>query len=119
MFTTDWAGSPISVLPSLGSIQRSIGGETDLQLADAHDLTAHYVRTLAAWRRNVARHEDEIRGLGYPERFLRLWDYYLAYCEAGFAERYIGTVQMTLAKPRCVRPPILPARETLAAGGPS
>ena len=44
--------------------------------------------------------EDRIRALGYDERFLRLWRLYLSFCEAGFTERRIGTVQVVLAKPR-------------------
>jgi cyclopropane-fatty-acyl-phospholipid synthase len=50
-----------------------------------------------------------VRDLGLPETFIRMWDYYLSYCEAGFAERYLGDVQMLLTKPLCRRPPILPA----------
>ena len=42
-----------------------------------------------------------MRALGYPERFVRLWDFYLAYCEAGFEERYLGTAQLLMHKPGC------------------
>jgi cyclopropane-fatty-acyl-phospholipid synthase len=57
------------------------------------------VRTLREWRLNFERHWDRIRTFGYDERFRRLWRLYLAYCEAGFAERRIGDVQLLLAKP--------------------
>ena len=63
------------------------------------DLTKSYVRTLREWRGNFERHWDRIRQQGYDERFRRIWRLYLAYCEAGFAERRIGDVQVLLAKP--------------------
>ena len=74
-------------------------GDGPLASSDSTDIGPHYATTLAAWRRNFLSRREDVRRLGYPERFLRMWDYYLAYCEAGFAERYIGTVQMILAKP--------------------
>ena len=45
--------------------------------------------------------------MGFPEAFLRMWDFYLSYCEAGFAQRYIGNAQMIFAKPLNRRDPIL------------
>ena len=61
---------------------------------------------------------DEVRAQGYDEAFIRLWEYYLCYCEAGFAERYIGVVQAQFDKPLCRRDPIAvadrAARATLA-----
>jgi cyclopropane-fatty-acyl-phospholipid synthase len=64
------------------------------------DLTPHYAETLRRWRRNVDGAAERLAALGYDERFRRLWRLYLAYCEAGFAERRIGSVQLVLAKPR-------------------
>jgi cyclopropane-fatty-acyl-phospholipid synthase len=90
---------PGSCLPSVGSMTAAVGRATDLSIVGLTDIGPHYATTLAAWRRNFLNRREDVRRLGYPERFLRMWDYYLAYCEAGFAERYIGTVQMTLAKP--------------------
>jgi cyclopropane-fatty-acyl-phospholipid synthase len=60
------------------------------------------------WREQFFANIDKVRDLGLPETFIRMWDYYLSYCEAGFAERYLGDVQMLLTKPLCRRPPILP-----------
>ena len=48
-----------------------------------------------------------MRRLGYPEAFIRMWDYYLCYCEGGFAERQLGDVQMLLTKPRCRLPAVI------------
>jgi cyclopropane-fatty-acyl-phospholipid synthase len=60
------------------------------------------------WREQFFANIDKVRDLGLPETFIRMWDYYLSYCEAGFAERYLGDVQMLLTKPLCRRPPLLP-----------
>jgi cyclopropane-fatty-acyl-phospholipid synthase len=94
---------PGSCLPSLATM-RSAADRTDLRIVDLDDLTPHYVPTLRSWRERFLAHVDEVRRLGYPERFVRLWDFYLAYCEAGFAERYIGDVQVLLAKPGWTAP---------------
>ena len=76
---------------------------TDLKLFHLEDIGPHYARTLALWRRNFFEHLAEVRALGYPESFVRLWEFYLCYCEGGFAERQLGDVQMLLTKPRCRR----------------
>lgn len=92
---------PGGSLPSVESLSRDLARNTDLQLVELHDLTADYVTTLIRWRERFATHADELAGLGYDERFQRLWTLYLAYCEAGFAERRIADVQLVLAKPGC------------------
>jgi cyclopropane-fatty-acyl-phospholipid synthase len=90
---------PNGCLPSLDVIRRCVARETDMRPVALRDLTNSYVRTLREWRANFERHWDRIRQLGYDERFRRIWRLYLAYCEAGFAERRIGDVQLLLAKP--------------------
>jgi cyclopropane-fatty-acyl-phospholipid synthase len=92
---------PGGSLPSLASIARDLSRHTDLQCVHLQDLTAHYVPTLRQWRERFSLHAEELEGLGYDERFRRLWTLYLAYCEAGFAERRICDVQLVLAKARC------------------
>ena len=52
---------------------------------------------------------DRVRALGFPDSFIRMWEYYLCYCEGGFRERAIGTVQVLLTKPLCRREPLTPA----------
>jgi cyclopropane-fatty-acyl-phospholipid synthase len=64
------------------------------------DITPHYARTLDEWRRRFFANIDAVRTLGFSDTFIRMWEYYLCYCEGGFAERYIGDVQLILAKPR-------------------
>lgn len=91
---------PGGCLPSLEVIARNLARKTDLQEVDLEDITAHYVPTLRRWRENFTARAAELTPLGYDERFRRLWTLYLAYCEAGFAERRICDVQMLLAKPK-------------------
>jgi cyclopropane-fatty-acyl-phospholipid synthase len=90
---------PGSCLPSLGAISAAVGRATDMQVVGLEDITAHYVTTLQEWRRRFLAALDDVRRLGYPDEFVRLWDFYLSYCEAGFAERSIGDVQIVFAKP--------------------
>jgi cyclopropane-fatty-acyl-phospholipid synthase len=63
------------------------------------DFGAHYARTLEHWRQRFWRHIDAVRRLGFDERFIRMWHYYLCYCEAGFLDQQIGVAQIMLAKP--------------------
>jgi hypothetical protein len=55
---------------------------------------------LARWRETFFARLDEVRGLGYPDTFIRMWEFYLCYCEAGFAERALGDIHMTFAAPK-------------------
>jgi cyclopropane-fatty-acyl-phospholipid synthase len=100
---------PGSCIPSIAAMSRSIARVSDLKLFHLEDITPHYARTLRRWRERFFANIDKVRDLGLPETFIRMWEYYLCYCEAGFTERYLGDVQMLLTKPLCRRPPILPA----------
>src|SRR5262249_51851968 len=91
---------PGGCLPSLEVITRNIARRTDMQIVALEDLTPHYVQTLRGWRANFAAHAADLAELGYDERFRRLWALSLQYCEAGFEERRICDIQVTLAKPR-------------------
>jgi cyclopropane-fatty-acyl-phospholipid synthase len=99
---------PNGCLPSLEVIGRCVARRTDMRTVGLEDLTPHYVETLRAWRQRFEASLDRVRSLGYDERFCRLWRLYLAYCEAGFAERRIGDVQVLLAKPRWRQPAVQP-----------
>jgi cyclopropane-fatty-acyl-phospholipid synthase len=90
---------PGGCLPSLAVIARCVAQRTDMHAVGLKDLTPHYAETLRRWRANFEAATARLEDLGYDERFRRLWRMYLAYCEAGFIERRIGVVQMTLAKP--------------------
>ncbi len=91
---------PGGCLPSLEVIARAVARRTDLQTIALEDITHHYVPTLAVWRETFLAHADELDALGYDAHFRRMWTMYLAYCEAGFAERRICDVQLLLGKPR-------------------
>jgi cyclopropane-fatty-acyl-phospholipid synthase len=91
---------PGGCLPSLGVIGHCVARRTDMQAVQLTDLTLHYAETLRRWRANFEAATTRLEQLGYDERFRRLWRMYLAYCEAGFVERRIRSVQMLLAKPR-------------------
>jgi cyclopropane-fatty-acyl-phospholipid synthase len=99
---------PGSCIPSIAAITASVARSTDLRLFHLEDITPHYAKTLAGWRKQFFRNIDDVKGLGYPEAFIRMWDFYLSYCEAGFAERYIGDVQMLFTKPLCRRESLIP-----------
>jgi len=90
---------PGSCIPSITAINKAIARATDLQLVQLEDITPHYARTLGEWRRRFFANIEEVRALGFSDTFIRMWEYYLCYCEGGFAERYIGDVQMIFAKP--------------------
>ena len=90
---------PGGCLPSLAAINQSVGRATDLRMVHLEDLTEHYATTLRAWRLKFHERLEKVRALGFDDAFLRLWHFYLCYCEAGFAERRIHLVQTSFAKP--------------------
>lgn len=73
---------------------------TGLRATHCEDFAAHYAETLRRWRSRFFDRLDEVRRLGFSDRFIRLWEYYLCYCEAAFDERLTGLVQMIFAKPQ-------------------
>jgi cyclopropane-fatty-acyl-phospholipid synthase len=90
---------PGSTIPSVTAMLGSITRCSDMRLVDLEDIGPHYATTLRRWRENFFTRIDEVRALGYPESFIRMWEFYLCYCEGGFEERAIGDVHMLLAKP--------------------
>jgi cyclopropane-fatty-acyl-phospholipid synthase len=90
---------PGSCIPSLGSLAAAAAG-TDLRIVRVEDIGPHYARTLREWRTRFLARAEEVRALGFDDRFLRLWEFYLAYCEGGFEERALGDAQILLEKPR-------------------
>ncbi len=100
---------PGGFLPSLTAIAETLGKATDLRVFHLEDIGAHYATTLRHWRERFSANLDRVRALGFPDTFIRMWEYYLCYCEGGFRERAIGTVQLLLTKPQCRREPLTPA----------
>ncbi|MCU0959969.1 MAG: cyclopropane-fatty-acyl-phospholipid synthase family protein [Pirellulaceae bacterium] len=99
---------PGGFLPSLSAMLASIRRRTDFRVLQLEEFGDHYVRTLSTWRENFLGNLHQVYALGFDNRFVRLWDYYLCYCSAGFRERNIGVSQLLLTKPHCRRAPILP-----------
>ena len=89
---------PGCCIPSVGALTEAMVAESDLRLVHLEDIGPHYATTLAAWRRNFHARLDEVRALGYPDTFIRMWEFYLCYCEAGFAERALGDVHMVMTR---------------------
>ena len=90
---------PGSCIPSITAMVRSITQSSDMRLVDLTDIGPHYATTLRKWRENVADNTIRLKELGYNNEFLRMWEFYLCYCEGGFIERAIGDAHMLLAKP--------------------
>ena len=97
---------PGSFIPSVQALSKSLAKSTDLKIFHLEDIGPHYARTLRLWRERFFSQRARIRELGYSDSFMRLWEYYLCYCEGGFQERQLGTVQMLLTKPGCRRAPL-------------
>jgi cyclopropane-fatty-acyl-phospholipid synthase len=99
--TPDWIQHyvfPGSLLPSVEAIARAVA-RTHLMILDLEEIGIGYARTLREWRENVHRRVDDVLALGYDERFLRIWTFYLAYCEAAFAIRALRDLQLVLTRP--------------------
>jgi cyclopropane-fatty-acyl-phospholipid synthase len=90
---------PGGCLPSVTAMCNAMTAASTLRMLDLDDITPHYARTLAEWRTRFMGNLPVVRELGFTQRFIRMWEYYLCYCEGGFRERSIGTVQMLLSKP--------------------
>lgn len=89
---------PGAQLASIREILNSLVRATRLSMYHVEDIGLHYAATLAEWRRRFHESMEEVRALGFDDRFCRMWDYYLAYCEGAFRERHIGDVQLMLTK---------------------
>ncbi|MEI7706601.1 MAG: class I SAM-dependent methyltransferase, partial [Deltaproteobacteria bacterium] len=89
---------PGSNIPSITALLQAATRSSDLTLRRLDDIGPQYATTLAAWRDNLARNADAVAKLT-DDRFRRIWHFYLCYCEAGFAEGYLGDAQMLFARP--------------------
>jgi cyclopropane-fatty-acyl-phospholipid synthase len=98
---SDWIQKyifPGGQLASVRGILDSVARSTDLSLFHADEMGAHYARTLAEWRKRFFNSLAQVTELGFDDRFMRMWDYYLGFCEAAFLERHIGVMQLLLTK---------------------
>jgi len=101
---------PGSFIPSVSVILDSARRATDMKLFHLEDIGPHYATTLRHWRERFFARLPEVRELGYPEEFVRMWEFYLCYCEGGFLERQLGDVHLLFTKPGCRRAPIATVR---------
>jgi cyclopropane-fatty-acyl-phospholipid synthase len=120
--TTDFIKAAIfpgGCLPSVAALDDA-AARHGLTLTRRDDIGPHYAETLRRWRANLDAARHELAALGYDERFVRQWDFYFSYCEAGFEERYVGDAQLLFVAPdraalRPRRPEMLPARTLVDA----
>lgn len=99
---------PGSFIPCVKALTASAADAGHLRLLHLEDIGPSYALTLHHWRQRFLSRLDEVRALGYDERFVRMWEFYLCYCEGGFIERSIGDVQLLFARPGNRRPQYLP-----------
>ena len=90
---------PGGFLPSVSALQESAGRTTNLRLESVDDMSMHYARTLELWRERFFDRLDDVRNLGFDDRFIRMWEYYLCYCEAAFREQAVRVVQIVWDQP--------------------
>jgi len=90
---------PGSLLLSVGRVNQALNRTGDLFLHDLEDIGAGYARTLHLWWERFNARATDVRALGFDERFIRMWNYYLQYCEAAFANRNISVVQAVYTRP--------------------
>lgn len=90
---------PGGLIPSLDAIDQTLRDHTALAATHRRSLGQHYARTLHEWRDSFNARWDEIRVQGFDETFRRMWEFYLAYCEAGFRTGYLDVVQLSITRP--------------------
>ncbi len=88
---------PGSFIPSVTAMVEAAGRAGHLRLINLEDFGPSYALTLNHWRQRFFAHIEQVRALGYDERFIRMWEFYLVYCEGGFIERAISDVHLLLA----------------------
>ncbi|WP_233077862.1 SAM-dependent methyltransferase [Rheinheimera soli] len=90
---------PGGCLPSIQRMSNAVANYTDLVLRQVQDIGLDYARTLQDWCHNFMASRDKLHQLGYDDQFIRLWHFYLCYCEGGFLERATSAVHLVFTKP--------------------
>lgn len=101
--TTDWMRLfifPGGLLPSLTALTQVITKHTPFVIKQVDSIGPHYALTLARWKERFLAHREDILKLGFPDSFIRRWEYYFSYCQAGFAQHYIDDLQIVITRPR-------------------
>lgn len=109
---------PGGCLISTSAVMQSVARGTDFRMVHLEDIGQHYAETLRRWRSEFRNQVPQIRELGFDDRFFRMWDYYLAYCEAGFVEGHVGTVQIVLDRANLAVPTRLGTFSSATSGQP-
>jgi cyclopropane-fatty-acyl-phospholipid synthase len=89
---------PGGAIPSRAAIDAAMTRASGLRVTADREIGAHYARTLRSWRERFLSRLDEVHALGFGDTFVRMWELYLAYCEAGFATGAIGDAQLRLER---------------------
>ena len=89
---------PGGVIPSVEAIEQNLAAHTGLRVAERRSLGPDYARTLAHWRRRFLDRWEDVAAFGFDATFRRMWEFYLAYCEAGFRVGYLDVHQFSLAR---------------------
>jgi cyclopropane-fatty-acyl-phospholipid synthase len=90
---------PGGSLPSNEVIAKCVSKNTDMVIVNLQDIGLDYAKTLAEWRRRFHGKINQVKQMGFDDVFCRMWEFYLCYCEGGFSERAISTVQIVFSKP--------------------
>jgi cyclopropane-fatty-acyl-phospholipid synthase len=90
---------PGACIPSLTTLCTAMTAQSQLVVEHIESIGPHYVKTLRAWRRRFRENREKVLKIGFDRGFTRKWDYYLALCEAGFAQKAFGDLQLVLARP--------------------
>ena len=90
---------PGSFIPSVSAITSSMKNTGDFRLINLEDFGESYAKTLRDWRISFLDNIDEVRAQGFSDSFIKMWEFYLCYCEGGFIEKAISDVHLLMAKP--------------------
>jgi len=108
---------PGSFIPSVSAMTQAVARSTDMRLFQLEDIGPHYAITFRYWRERFQQNISRVRELGYPDTFIRMWEFYFCYCKGGFLERAIGNAQLLFIKPGCYREPITPVLDPSTGPG--
>jgi cyclopropane-fatty-acyl-phospholipid synthase len=101
--TTDWMRIfifPGGMLPSLTALTKVLTKHTSFVIKQVESIGPHYALTLARWKERFLANREKIIELGFPETFIRRWEYYFSFSQVGFAQHYIDNLQIVLTRPR-------------------
>ncbi|XP_051129245.1 uncharacterized protein LOC127250129 [Andrographis paniculata] len=90
---------PGGCIPSLNRVISAMATGSTLSVVHLEEIGCHYFPTLRRWREKFLQNQSQVMALGFDEKFVRTWEYYLDYCAAGFKLCMIGDYQIVLTRP--------------------